>query len=136
MLYNELEPVPGGAGSQPGTGEKCREKGRHLRWARHQALRPGTVCCRCPGPSELSLGGPGDRGSVLLGPGPLPPGRGSQAGGSTLRSPLKGMLRGREKRFSTSCSKVLARSLNCFSSRWSPSRIRAAMRKVKVLAEE
>lgn len=66
----------------------------------------------------------------------LPPGRGSSAGGSTLRSPLKGMLRGREKRFSTSCSKVLARSLNCFSSRRSPSRMRAAMRKVKVLAEE
>lgn len=30
VLYNELEPVPRGAGSQLGAGEKCREKGKQL----------------------------------------------------------------------------------------------------------
>lgn len=30
VLYSELEPVRRGVGSQPGTGEKCREKGKWL----------------------------------------------------------------------------------------------------------
>lgn len=55
-------------------------------------------------------------------------------GGSTLRRPLKGTSRGSEKRFSTNCSKVRASSEHCASSSRSPSRMRAAMRKVSALA--
>lgn len=93
MLYSELEPVPKGAESQSGAGEKYKEKGRQLGWARHQALRSRT-CCRCPGPSEVHLGGPGERGSVPLGPRPLPPGRGSRGRRQYLAQPTEGYVEG------------------------------------------